>query len=65
MRIPPAGLAPIPATTGQRDLEWRHLCAKLAARSPAWLERWSDTPVPDVHPLFTIVPGPVASWERA
>lgn len=65
VRIPPVGLAPIPATTGQRDLEWRHLCAKLAARSPAWLERWSDTPVPDVHPLFTIVPGPVASWERA
>lgn len=37
----------------------------IAARSPAWLEQWSDTPVPDVHPLFTIVPGPVASWERA
>lgn len=65
VRIPPAGLEPILATTGQLELEWRHLRAKLAGRSPAWLERWPDTGTPDVHPLFTLVPGPVASWERA
>lgn len=61
----PAGLDPIPAATGQRDHEWAHLRAKLAARSPAWLERWADVAEPDVHPLFVLEPGPIAAWERA
>lgn len=61
----PAGLTPIAATTGQRDHEWAHLRAKLAARSPAWLERWADVEEPDLHPLFALREGPIAPWERA
>ncbi len=57
----PAGMA---VTDGQLALEWRHLGAKLAQRSPRDAERWR-TAQPTPHPLFTVVPGPVASWERA
>jgi len=57
--------APIEVTTGQLDLEWRHLRAKLAARSPEVAERWSAVVLPDQHPLFAVVDGPAASWERA
>ena len=59
-----AGVAPIPAATGQRDHEWAHLRAKLADRSPDWLARWEHVDVPEVHPLFVVAPGPVAAWER-
>lgn len=59
-----APVAPIAATAGQRDHEWRHLRAKLAARSPDWLERWAEVDAPALHPLFTLVAGPVAPWER-
>lgn len=51
-------------TDGQLALEWHHLGAKLAARSPKDAERWS-TAAPAPHPLFVVIPGPVASWERA
>jgi hypothetical protein len=58
----PAG--PIPVTTGQLALEWAHLSAKLAARSPEVGARWSEITAPETHPLFTPVPGPVEPWER-
>ena len=58
---------PIPlltVTEGQLQLEWRHLGAKLDARSPHDAARWrAADPAP--HPLFAVIPGPVASWERA
>lgn len=60
----PFRLAPIPATTDQRDHEWAHLRAKLADRSPEWLARWEHVAVPDLHLLFGLEDGPVASWER-
>ena len=49
---------------GQLDLEWRHLMAKLRQRDRArWLtERRA---APRCHPLFRVVPGGVAAWERA
>ena len=53
----------ISVTDGQLAFEWRHLTAKLAARSPAW----SPDPgpgTPSHHPLFTVVTGPVEPWER-
>lgn len=62
---PVPDLEPIPVTDGQVALEWRHLLAKLSARSPALLERWSGVERPDCHPLFRPEPGPVAPWERA
>lgn len=56
--------APIPVGAGQREYEWQHLLAKLAARNPGVLARWRDIAVPDCHPLFDVVPGPVEDWEK-
>lgn len=55
----------IPVTQGQLDLEWTHLMAKLAARSPDVAERFAHEDAPAPHSIFAVVPGPVASWERA
>jgi len=49
---------------GQLEHEWQHLLAKLKVRAPALFDQWRDVSSPDPHPLFAIVPGPVASWER-
>lgn len=69
----------IPVAVGQLELEYGVLSKKVAMRNPEWFSqviepRHSDgapaqhtgthTYVP-VHPLFRVVPGPVASWERA
>ena len=51
------------APQGQLDYEWDHLMAKLHARAPSWLAGMGSVARPDPHPLFRIVPGPVASWE--
>lgn len=51
-------------TRGQVALEWEHLLAKLAGRSPDHHARLADLSHPDPHPLFHEVPGPVAPWER-
>jgi len=62
---PTARPRPMDVTDGQVALEWRHLCAKLDARSPDVRERWATVTVPAVHPSFVVVAGPVADWERA
>ncbi len=62
-------LAPTPGdvrlkvTTGQLAYELAHLRAKLERRDPA---RARELPrhLPEPHPLFEVVPGPVESWER-
>jgi hypothetical protein len=65
-KLQPAGsIAPITATDGQLVREWQHLCGKLQSRSPDTLARWATLAMPDPHPLFEVVPGPVAPWERA
>jgi len=64
IRKPGESVPGIDVTDGQLALEWTHLRAKLAARSPEVLARWQDVATPDPHPLFRVVPGPVASWER-
>lgn len=62
----PAGeVAPLPVSTGQVALEWDHLMAKLAVRSPDQHAAVRDPVEVAVHPLFVVVPGPVAEWERA
>ncbi|RXW33467.1 pyrimidine dimer DNA glycosylase/endonuclease V [Propioniciclava flava] len=58
------GSASMLVTQGQLDYEWEHLMAKLTQRSPADAERWRDA-VPQPHPLFRVVPGPIEPWERA
>lgn len=57
------GAAPIVVTRGQLEYEWQHLVAKLRLRDPAWLEKLDPRSPPEAHPLFKLVPGPVAAWE--
>lgn len=59
-----SGDVSLSVTAGQVEYEWHHLSAKLKVRSPATYERHSSVAVPAPHPIFTVVPGPVESWER-
>jgi hypothetical protein len=54
----------IPVTGGQLRYEWRWLLAKLRRRSPPDYRRHRGISRPAAHPLFRVVPGPVADWER-
>jgi hypothetical protein len=56
---------PITVTRGQLDFEWKHLMAKLATRAREQHARLVDVETPAAHPLFHIVDGGLASWERA
>jgi hypothetical protein len=61
----PGEVLALEVTRGQVEFEAAHLRAKLVARSPvhgAALE--AELAAPRVHPLFRVVPGPVAPWER-
>ena len=51
-------------TSGQMAYEWKHLLAKLKARSPAVYGQWRAIKVPEAHPLFTVQAGEVEHWER-
>jgi hypothetical protein len=51
----------IDTTDGQLEYEWLHLCFKLEHRDPRHL---ASLIRPTPHPLFRIVPGSVADWER-
>lgn len=53
------------ATRGQLAHEWAHLLAKLRRRSPARFAAQRRIRGPRPHPLFVMVPGPVAPWERS
>lgn len=55
--------AALEVTDGQIDYEWTWLGDKLTARSPDDADRWRDG-IPSPHPLFTVIPGPIATWER-
>jgi len=54
---------PIEVPRGQLDYEWEHLKGKLQVRAPSWLAGLKQGPRPEAHPLFHIIPGPVADWE--
>lgn len=71
----PAAQLVLEVTDAQLRYEWDRLRPRLATRSPEWLAvltaperpaggpgRGDPTP-PRPHPLFTVVPGPVAPWE--
>jgi hypothetical protein len=58
------GRARIGVTWGLVGYEWRHLMRKLRGRDPERRRKHSAVARPAVHPLFRIVAGPVASWER-
>lgn len=55
---------PIPETRGQLLHEWRHLKAKLRARSPETYRLHRGVARPRAHPLFRVVAGPVRDWEK-
>lgn len=61
--LPPAVEVVIEVTDGQLAHEWGLLRAKLAVRSPEVLARWGDVVVPEAHPCFVVIGGPVAAWE--
>lgn len=50
-------------SSGQLEYEWMHLKNKLARRSPSRLEELETLVRPQPHPLFRVVPGPIADWE--
>ena len=52
-------------TDGQLRLEWLHLLQKLKLRSPEEHARLRGITRPEPHPLFRVIPGDIASWERA
>ncbi len=49
---------------GQIDFEWRHLMDKLAKRAPDLHEELLAVTSPSPHPLFRVVPGGIADWEK-
>jgi hypothetical protein len=55
--------ARLTASAGQLRFERRHLRGKLERRHPASLPRLERRPLVP-HPLFRVVPGAVAAWER-
>jgi len=61
---PVRGEVEIPATTGQIAFEWRHLLSKLQTRSPGPFVRVRAITKPQAHPLFRVIAGAVAAWER-
>ncbi|OYO22682.1 DNA lyase [Enemella dayhoffiae] len=50
-------------TAGQLAFEAEHLHAKLGVRSPETV-RANESRALEPHPLFLVVPGPIAAWER-
>lgn len=54
----------IEATRGQVEHEWEHLLRKLRLRSREHYARAQRVARPAASPIFTIVPGAVAPWER-
>jgi len=61
---PARGAASIEVTDGQLQHEWRHLMAKLRARSQKDYARLQEVREPDAHPMFRIVRGPIEPWEK-
>lgn len=51
-------------TRGQLAYEWEHLRAKLAVRNERMFAVIERVRRPDPHPLFDVVRGGVAEWER-
>jgi hypothetical protein len=59
-----SSVQPIPVTRGQLDYEWQHLLGKVEKRNSAWFDRLRPIRNAKTHPLFTVVPGPLATWEK-
>ena len=51
-------------TRGQLEFEWRHLMEKLRTRDPELHSQLTIVKAPRAHPLFRVVRGDVAQWEK-
>ena len=51
-------------TEGQLDFEWKHYLNKAMQRSPTVYERVKEIETPEPHPLFQVMPGGIAEWEK-
>lgn len=51
-------------TRGQLAYEWEHLMSKLWLRDPQRAAALATVRRPLAHPLFHVVPGDVATWEK-
>ena len=56
--------ARLAVTAGQLAHEHRHLLQKLRQRFPVGVRRRRGAAGRRPHPLFRVVPGPIAPWER-
>jgi len=54
----------IVTTSEQLKYEWSWLLQKLQRRNPAAYHRYLNTSLPAVHPLFSVVAGPICEWEQ-
>ena len=54
----------VAVTRGQVQFEWDHLVAKLERRDPGWRLLLERVKRPWAHPVFRIVPGAIATWEK-
>ena len=64
---PPEPGVSLTVTDGQLAYESTFLLQKVLARDPEWARTALDGTDPDAapaHPLFAVVPGDVAEWER-
>ena len=59
-----SGKTRMQVTQGQMAFEWKHYLNKTRQRSPAVYERVQHIELPEPHPLFQVVPGGIAEWER-
>lgn len=60
----PLAPEPLRVTNDQLAYEWRHLLVKLQQRSPHVWERWQSLALPEPHPSFIVIEGPIAEWEK-
>lgn len=54
----------IAVTRGQLDYEFRWLLEKLKSRQPEYYQVLQSICSPQPHPIFRIVPGGIAPWEK-
>lgn len=54
----------IPITRGQLDYEFKWLLTKLQQRQPEKYRAIQQIFLPDPHPIFEVINGGIASWEK-
>jgi hypothetical protein len=57
-------MTPIIVTRGQLEFEWEQLTSRVRERDPRWYPSLARVSKPRAHPLFRIVRGGIADWER-